>query len=65
MKNRFGEEQIVPLLLEAEVPGMPPGISVGRLNLTEQTFFRWRNKYASWMCPMRAGSKSSKAKMPS
>ncbi|MCP4339584.1 MAG: transposase [Desulfobulbaceae bacterium] len=43
-RKRFSEEQIIRILKEGEAIGNIR--EVCRLhNLTEQTFYRWRNKY--------------------
>jgi putative transposase len=51
MKKRFTEEQIVRMLRDAEVSGMPIRDFCRKQNLTEQTFFRWRNKYGGMDVP--------------
>ena len=45
MKKRFTEEQIVGILRQAEVDGVVIRDLCRKHNITEQTFFRWRNKY--------------------
>ena len=44
MKKRFTEEQIIRILQEGEQADTIRELC-RRHNLTEQTFFRWRNKY--------------------
>lgn len=44
-KKRHSEEQIIGILREAEVPGAEIRAVVRKHNITEQTFYRWRNKY--------------------
>jgi putative transposase len=45
MQKRFSEEQIIGILREAEVDGAVIREVCRRHNVTEQTFFRWRNKF--------------------
>lgn len=44
-QKRFNEEQIIKILREAEVPGVSIGEVCRRHNVTDVTFYRWRNKY--------------------
>ena len=43
-RSRFSEEQIVGILKEAEGSESIRAVCARR-NVTEQTFFRWRNKF--------------------
>jgi len=45
MKKRFTEEQIIRILREAESREIPVKDLCKRHNITEQTFYRWRNKF--------------------
>lgn len=51
MKQRFNEEQIIRILREAEKTGVQIRELCRRHNVTEQTFFRWRNKYGGMDVP--------------
>jgi len=44
MKKRFTEEQIIKILHEAESVGNAR-VVVRKHNISEQTFYRWKNKY--------------------
>jgi putative transposase len=45
MKKRHSEEQIIRILREAEAHEVPIRDVCKQHNITEQTFYRWRNKY--------------------
>lgn len=45
MKKRFTDEQVVRILREAESKQESIREVCKRHNITEQTFFRWRNKF--------------------
>ena len=45
MKKRFTDEQIISILREAEAGAMSIKALCKKHNITDQTFFRWRNKF--------------------
>jgi putative transposase len=45
MKKRHSEEQIIRILREAELHAVPIRDLCKQHNLSEQTFYRWRDKY--------------------
>jgi len=45
MKKRHTEEQIITILREAKSGAVPVKALCKRHNISEQTFFRWRNKF--------------------
>jgi putative transposase len=45
MKKKFSVEQIVGVLKQAEV-GVPVGELIRKTGITEQTYYRWKAKYA-------------------
>ena len=51
MKKRFTEEQVIGILRQAEADGVVIRDLCKKHNLTEQTFFRWRNKYGGMSVP--------------
>lgn len=46
-KKRFTEEQIVGILREAEKNSKPIGELCRQHGVSEQSFYRWRNKYGA------------------
>ncbi len=44
-QKRASEERIIKILREAEVPGVSISEVCRRHNITDVTFYRWRNKY--------------------
>lgn len=44
-QKRFNAEQIIKILREAEVPGTSIGEVCRRNNVSDVTFYRWRQKY--------------------
>lgn len=50
-RNRFSEEQIVKILGEAEKGGKPVLDLCRKHGVTEQTFYRWRRRYAGMRVP--------------
>jgi len=51
MKKRFTEEQVVAILRQADTDGVVIRDLCRKHNITEQTFFRWRNKYGGMTVP--------------
>lgn len=50
-KKRHTEEQIIGILREAEADGTPISAITRKHNISEQTFYRWRNKYGGMDVP--------------
>ena len=50
MKKRLSEEQIIGILREAEAADSIREVC-RKNNISEQTFFRWRNKYGGMEVP--------------
>lgn len=50
-KKRFSEEQIVAILREAERGDKAIGDVCRQHGVSEQSFYRWRNKYAAMQVP--------------
>ena len=51
MKKRYTDEQIIRILREAETKEIPIRDLCKRHNITEQTFFRWRNRFGGLDVP--------------
>lgn len=51
MKKRHSEEQIITILREAEAGTVAVKTLCKRHNISEQTFFRWRNRFGGMDVP--------------
>jgi len=51
MKKRFTEEQIISILREAERADTSISAVARKHNITDVTFYRWRNKYGGMDVP--------------
>ena len=51
MKKRFTDAQIIGILREAAVGALSIKARCKQHNVTEQTFFRWRNKFGGLDVP--------------
>ena len=51
MKKRYTDEQIIRILREAETKEVPIRELCKRHNITDQTFFRWRNRFGGLDVP--------------
>lgn len=51
MKKRFTDEQVIAILREAEAGAVPIKALCKKHNISEQTFFRWRNRFGGMDVP--------------
>ena len=51
MKKRFTDEQVIAILREAEAGTAPIKALCKKHNISEQTFFRWRNRFGGMDVP--------------
>lgn len=61
MKKKFSVEQIVGVLKQAEV-GVPVAELIRKTGITEQTYYRWKTKYAGLEVDQYARSKTIAAR---
>lgn len=47
MKKRFSDEQIIGIIRETEVDGAVTRDICRKHNISEQTFYRWRNQFGA------------------
>ncbi len=51
MKKRFTDEQVIAIFREAEAGTAPIKALCKKHNISEQTFFRWRNRFGGMDVP--------------
>jgi len=51
MKKRFTDEQVIAILRETEAGAAPIKALRKKHNISEQTFFRWRNRFGGMDVP--------------
>ena len=51
MKKRFTDEQVIAILRESEAGATPIKALCKKHNISEQTFFRWRNRFGGMDVP--------------
>lgn len=57
MKKRFSNEQVIRIFHETGSLDEPVKDLCKRHNISEQTFYRWRDTFGAWMWPTPAGSR--------
>lgn len=58
--SRFTEEQIITILRQAETGEQTIGSVCRKVGISEQTFYRWKKKFAGMGAPSCGGCGSSK-----
>ena len=64
-RKNFTTEQIIIKLREFEVlcsQGKTIGEAARQVEITEQTYFRWRKQYGGWIPQMQRGKKNLRKK---